>query len=128
MRAALLDDAREMQARWGCPAVAHARVPLDPDLRQEAEYVARVTDTAPADTCPLACVTYAAPWVAEVTRAVALATDWKVDPSETVGRDLTAIDLAALAALKQAQGDAWTSDQEIREQELAQKRPPGKRG
>lgn len=124
IRAALLDEAREYQQRWGCPAVCTARSPLDPDLALEAERVARITDTQPADTCPLACVTYASEWVAKLTRAVALATDWKVDPSETVGRDLTAIDLDALAALKQAQHDAWTSDQEIREQEAAAKRPP----
>lgn len=70
-----------------------------------------------AVTCPMACVERASPWLLEVTQAVALATDWHVPIDTTLGRDLTAADLAALSALKSAQGAAMASDREIERQE-----------
>ena len=88
---------------------------LPPDLAAEARHVAAVTGTPAAETCPLACITCADPWVVEVTRAVALAADLHVPIDEQLGRDLTRVDLAALSALKKAQGDAWQSDEKIRE-------------
>jgi phage FluMu protein gp41 len=57
--------------------------------------------------------------VVEITRAVALAGEWHVPVSETLGRELTKADLDALSALKAAQGDAWTSDEKIREAKRA---------
>lgn len=75
-----------------------------------------------ATTCPFACITAADPWVVEITRAVALAVDWHVAIPETLGRDLTCVDVQALAALKAAQGDAWRSDQEIAEREREAKK------
>ena len=115
----MLDDAaREMQARWGCPAAGHAPPPALPrDLAAEAAHAARVTGTPPATTCPLACVERASPWLLEVTQAVALASDWRIPLDTTLGRDLTAADLAALSALKAAQGGAMASDREIDRQE-----------
>jgi hypothetical protein len=102
---------------------------LDADLAAEAQHVARVTGTPLASTCPMACVERASPWLAEVTQAVALATDWHVPIDTTLGRELTAADLAALSALKSAQGAAMTSDREIDRQEreaeaAARKRTP----
>lgn len=127
-RDATLADARECRERWGCPRGAAGGDPLPPDLAAEARHVALVTGTPEATTCPLACVTYAAPWVVEVTRAVALAADLHVPIDEQLGRDLTRVDLAALSALKQAQGAAWESDQKIREQRAAQERKAGRGG
>ena len=116
---ALRVDAAEWRARWGCPR-GHATLP--PDLASEARHVARVTGTPEATTCPLACVTYADPWVVEVTRAVSLASEWHVPIAEALGRNLTAVDLEALHALKQAQGEAWESDRKIEEQKRAQEK------
>jgi phage FluMu protein gp41 len=113
---ALRADAAEWRERWGCPR-GHATLPRD--LAAEAEHVARITRTPVATTCPLACVTWADPWVVEITRAVALAGEWHVPVSETLGRELTKADLDALSALKAAQGDAWTSDEKIREAKRA---------
>lgn len=90
---------------------------LDADLAAEAQHAARVTGTPVASTCPMACVERASPWLAEVTQAVALATDWHVPIDTTLGRDLTAADLTALSALKAAQGGAMASDREIDRQE-----------
>ena len=112
-KAAIVEAAAEYRARWGCPRGNSA--PLPPDLAAEARHVAAVTGTPEATTCPLACITYAEPWVVEVTRAVALAADLHVPIDEQLGRDLTRVDLAALSALKKAQGDAWQSDEKIRE-------------
>ena len=85
-----------------------------------------MTGTPEARTCPLACVTYADPWVVEVTRAVGLAADMHIPIDEQLGRDLTRVDLQALSALKRAQGEAWESDQkardELREQEARRAR------
>lgn len=74
----------------------------------------------------MACVERASPWLLEVTQAVALATDWHVPIDTTLGRDLTAADLSALAALKAAQGAAYASDRaiEAQEREAARKKPP----
>ena len=115
-------DAAEARARWGCPGGATGRAALPPDLAAEARHVATVTGTPEATTCPLACITYAEPWVVEVTRAVALAADLHIPIDEQLGRDLTRADLAALSALKQAQGDAWTSDEKMREAQREQER------
>lgn len=76
-----------------------------------------MTGTPVASTCPLACVERASSWLLEVTQAVALASDWHVPLDTTLGRDLTAADLAALSALKSAQGGAMASDREIDRQE-----------
>lgn len=116
---ALRADAAEWRERWGCPRGA-AKLP--PDLAAEARHVARVTGTPEATTCPLACVTHADPWTVEVTRAVSLASEWHVPITETLGRELTAADLDALAALKTAQGEAWESDRKIEEQRRAQEK------
>lgn len=70
-------------------------------------------------------MTYADPWVVELTRAVSLASEWHVPLTESLGRELTAVDLEALAALKQAQGEAWDSDRKIEEQ---RRKNDGKRG
>jgi len=121
----MLDAAREARERWGCPRGGR---PLDPDLRAEAEYVARLTGTPIAETCPLACLTYAEPWPVELLRAVALASDWHVPISESLGRDLTRADLVALSTLKNAQHEAWKSDQKIREQEQENERRNAPRG
>lgn len=125
-KAAIVEAAQEHRARWGCPRGNGA--PLPPDLAAEARHVAAVTGTPEATTCPLACVTYADPWVVEVTRAVALAADLHVPIDEQLGRDLTRADLAALSALKKAQGDAWQSDEKIREQRREQERKSAARG
>ena len=53
-------------------------------------------------------------WVAEITRAVSL-TEWHVSIEDTIGRSLTKVDIDALAALKRAQNEAWTSNQKIAE-------------
>ena len=87
-----------------------------------------MTGTPEATTCPLACITYADPWVVEVTRAVALAADLHVPLDDQLGRDLTRADLAALSALKKAQGDAWQSDEKIREQKKENDRKAAARG
>lgn len=124
-KAVIVEAAQEYRARWGCP---RGGAPLPPDLAAEARHVAAVTGTPEATTCPLACVTYADPWVVEVTRAVALAADLHVPIDEQLGRDLTRVDLAALSALKKAQGDAWASDEKIREQRREQERKSAARG
>ena len=66
--------------------------------------------------------------VVEVTRAVALAADLHVPIDEQLGRDLTRVDLAALSALKKAQGDAWSSDEKIRETKREQERKAARSG
>lgn len=119
-RDAGLADAEEARARWACPRGAGE---LPPDLAAEARHVASITGTPEAHTCPLAVVEHASPWVVEVTRAVALASDWHVPVAETLGRDLARVDLQALAALQSARGAAWESDQQIREQRA--KKPGG---
>lgn len=121
-REALLADAEEARTRWACPGGAGE---LPPDLAAEVRHVATVTGTPEAHTCPLAVVERASPWVVEVTRAVALASDWHVPVAETLGRDLARVDLQALGALQSARGAAWESDQQIREQRA--KRPGGAR-
>ena len=123
----LMLQATEARERWGCPR-GHASGALDPDLAAEARYVARLTDTPEATTCPLACITFADPWVREVTEAVSLATDWHVPIETTLGRDLTRADVQALTALKQAQHDAWTSDRKIQEAEQESQTQARKRG
>ena len=125
-RSAILASADENRARWGCPRGNGA--PLPPDLAAEARHVAAVTGTPEATTCPLACITYAEPWVVEVTRAVALAADLHVPLDDQLGRDLTRADLAALSALKKAQGDAWQSDEKIREQKRENDRKAARSG
>ena len=120
LREATLDAAREYRERWGCPRGPADGAPLPADLAAEARHVATVTGTPVASTCPLACVTYADPWVVEVTRAVALASDLHIPIDEQLGRDLTRVDLQALSALKRAQGEAWESDQKIREEQREQ--------
>lgn len=127
MRESAEMDARENQRRWGCPAVSRVRIPLDRDLEGEARYVATVTGTPVADTCPLACVTYADPWVVELTRAVSL-TEWHVPIENVVGRELTRADVMALSALKSAQGDAWKSNRQIEEQRRAAEQNRGRGG
>lgn len=125
-RAAMLDAAQECRERWGCPGrEGHT---LEPDLAAETKYVADLTRTPVATTCPLACITHASAWVAELTGAVALASDWHVPIETTLGRDLAAVDIAALAALKNAQHDAWKSDTKIREQEAENERQRQPRG
>lgn len=116
----MLDAAREQRERWGCPG--RAGHTLDPDLAAEAAYVADLTRTPVATTCPLACITHASAWVVELTGAVSLATDWHVPLETTLGRDLAAVDICALSALKSAQHEAWKSDQKIREQEAENER------
>lgn len=111
----MVEDGRELQRRWGCPGACDKRVTLEPDLAAEARHAARVTDTPEAETCPFACITYADPWVVDITRAVMLATDWHVPITETLGRELTRADIEALAALKTAQREAWESDRAIEE-------------
>lgn len=81
-----------------------------------------MTGTPEAATCPLACITYADPWVVEITRAVALAADLHIPIDDQLGRDLTRADLAALGALKHAQGDAWSSDEKMREAQREQEK------
>ena len=63
-----------------------------------------------------------------MTRAVALAADLHIPVDEQLGRDLTRVDLQALSALKKAQGDAWQSDEKIREQKREQDRKAAARG
>lgn len=122
----MLEAARECRERWGCPGrEGHV---LEPDLAAEARYVADLTRTPVATTCPLACITHASPWVVELTSAVALASDWHVPLETTLGRELAAVDIAALSALKSAQHDAWQSDQKIREQEAENDRQRQPRG
>lgn len=124
----MLEAAAECRERWGCPGrEGHV---LEPDLAAEARYVASLTRTPVATTCPLACITHASLWVVELTGAVALASDWHVPLETTLGRDLAAVDIAALSALKAAQHDAWKSDQKIREEEAAndRQRPRGGSG
>jgi hypothetical protein len=114
-----------MQRRWGCPAAGHTPpAALDPDLVHEAAHVARITGTPPAATCPLACVERASSWLIEMTQAVALASDWHVPLDTTLGRDITAADLAALSALKSAQSQAMQSDRDLdaRDRENARKK------
>ena len=122
----MLEAAAECRERWGCPGrEGHT---LEPDLAAEAKYVAALTRTPEATTCPLACVTHSSPWVVELTEAVALASEWHVPLETTLGRDLAAVDIRALAALKNAQYDAWQSDQKIREQEAENERQQRPRG
>ena len=128
LRDATLDSAREYRERWGCPRGPAAGAPLPADLAAEARHVAIVTGTPEARTCPLACITYADPWVVELTRAVALAADLHIPLDDQLGRDLTRVDLAALSAIKQAQGAAWESDQKIREEQEEQRRKAAPRG
>lgn len=116
-RDAAMADAAEYRERWGCPRGPSGGAPLPPDLAAEARHAALVTGTPEARTCPFACVTYADPWVVEVTRAVTLAADLHIPIDEQLGRDLTRVDLQALSALKRAQGEAWESDQKIREEQ-----------
>ncbi len=116
-----------MAARWGCPAAGHPpRDVLDADLAEEARLAAKVMGTAPAPTCPFACLRRADPWVVEITEAVALAQpeNGGVPVTETLGRDLTRADVQALAVLARAKSDAWKSDQAIREQKQKRKPPP----
>lgn len=127
MRAAFEGDARDMQARWHCPAAGHVPGdPLDPDLRHYAEQAARLMGTSNATTCPFACVMHADPWVIEITTAVGLAQPENgATPLETtLGRDLTRADVQALAVLARAKSDVWKSDQAIREQQQ-KTRPKG---
>ncbi|MDB4930528.1 MAG: hypothetical protein JWM10_3012 [Myxococcaceae bacterium] len=117
-------DARAQQARWGCPAAGLAPpAALDPDLAYEAAEVARITGTPPADTCPFACVERADPWVAELTRAVALR-EWVPDLTDTLGRPLCAADLDALDTLRRAQSEAIASDRAIAEEARKSQTPP----
>jgi hypothetical protein len=127
-RDAALADAAEYRARWGCPRGPAGGAPLPADLAAEARHVATVTGTPEARTCPLACVTYADPWVVEMTRAVALAADLHIPIDEQLGRDLTRVDLQALSALKRAQGEAWESDQKIREEQREQEAKRARNG
>lgn len=127
-RDAALADAAEYRTRWGCPRGPVAGAPLPADLASEARHVATVTGTPEASTCPLACITYADPWVVEITRAVALAADLHIPIDEQLGRDLTRVDLQALSALKRAQGEAWESDQKIRDEMRAQEAKSGRGG
>lgn len=115
-RDALLEDSEECRARWGCPGGPQRGRPLPPDLAEEARHVARVTGTPEASTCPLACVTFADPWVVEITRAVSLAAEWHVPVADTLGRVPCSADLAAMHALKAAQGDAWESTRKIEDE------------
>lgn len=124
------DFARELQARWGCPAAGHAPpATLPPDLAEEAAHVARLTGTPLADTCPLACLSAADPWVRELTEAVGMGAEPFFVPLETtLGRDLTAADLAALKALNRARNDAAASDRDLDEREREARKkagPPG---
>lgn len=114
-----------MQARWGCPA-AGLKPPaaLDPDLRYEADAAARAMGTPPADTCPFACLESADPWVAELTDAVALQR-LVPDLTESLGRPLYAVDLAALRALSTAQYEALASDRRDAEEKRKAGGDPG---
>lgn len=128
LRDATLDSAREYRERWGCPRGPANGDALPPDLAAEARHVATVTDTPEASTCPFASITFASPWVVEITRAIALASDLHIPIDEQLGRDLTRVDLQALSALKRAQGEAWESDQKIREEQRAQEQKRGRSG
>ena len=87
-----------------------------------------MTGTSEARIWPSACITYADTWGVELTRAVALAADLHIPLDDQLGRDLTRVDLAALSAIKQAQGAAWESDQKIREEQEEQRRKAAPRG
>jgi len=112
-----MEFAKEQQARWGCPAAGKKKLPVLPrDLLQEAEHTARLTQTPVADTCPLACVKAADPWVVELTHAIAAQSESGIPISEKLGRDLTLVDLTAIDTLKRAQNDAYRSDRDIAQQ------------
>jgi hypothetical protein len=127
-RDAAIDNAKECKERWGCPKRTERPLELPPDLAAEARHVATVTGTPEAAGCPLECITYADPWVVEITKAVALAADLHIPVAEQLGRDLTTADLQALSALKSSQGAAWKSDEKIREQKRDQERRNARRG
>lgn len=110
------DEAEENRSRWNCPGKKGSPGVLPPDLEAEAAYVAQITGTPKAESCPLEGITYADPWVVELTRAVALSSDLSIPLEDALGRALTQVDLLALSSMKSAQGAAWKSDTKIREQ------------
>lgn len=90
---------RDQQRRWGCPYGGHkplvALAPEDEDLADE---IGRLRDLTGADLAPCACpfaVLRSGP-VAEIQTAIALATDLHVAMETTLGRKLSAADIAAI--------------------------------
>lgn len=124
-RAQRVKLAEHMRARWGCPAAGHKPpAALPRDLADEAEHVARTVGIERGETCPFACIERPDPWVLEVLDAVRLTSDLHVPIDETLGRDPSAVDLAAMGELLRAQSAALESDRRILEQERERDAPP----
>lgn len=122
-RDATLDTAREHKERWQCGA--KKRTELPPDLAAESRYVATITRTPEATTCPLECVQHADEWVLEMTQAASLGGELNIPIETYLGRDLTQVDIEAIKTIKTAQYDACKSNQQIAAQQ--KKTPSGAR-
>lgn len=118
--------AEDFAADWRCPAAGYAPGPLPRELDALQRSAARVMGTDPPGTCPFACVMRADPYVAELTRALAIAEKYHTPLPAVLGRDLTPIDLDAADAVIRAHADVWESDQQIldAQREAGRKSPP----
>jgi hypothetical protein len=90
---------REQQRRWGCPYGGHKPLAtFAPDDEDLADEIDRVRDLTGADIAPCQCpfVPLRSGPVAEIQTAIALATDLHVAMETTLGRALTAVDIAAI--------------------------------
>jgi hypothetical protein len=90
---------REQQRRWGCPYGGHkplaALAPEDEDLADEVDRLSVISVVLiAACACPFAALRTEA--VAEIQTAIALAADLHVPMETTLGRKLTAVDIAAI--------------------------------
>jgi len=124
-RKAREDFGREQQRRWGCPYGGHkplaAFAPDDEDLADEVD---RVRDLTGADIAPCACPFAAlrTEAVADVQTAIALATDLHVPMETTLGRRLTAVDVAAITEHQRGKVAAMRHAEKLAEQEAKKTR------
>lgn len=68
-------------------------------------------------SCPFAEITAASPWVIEITEACSRAADLHIPVADSLGRDLTCADLAAISEMQRGQSAAMKSDRDIAEQQ-----------
>lgn len=123
---AMLETASSFSRDWGCPVAGCAPHTPSRQLSILAEHTARVVGLSETPTtCPFAALMHADPWVAELTRAAAIAETYHTPLPQVLGRELTPADLDALDAVIRAKADAWQSDQMIMEREREAKRPKG---